>query len=592
MRLGATPVDDGCGFEVWAPRAREVTLVLDERDREIAMEPGDRGYWRAVVPEVSAGDRYRYRLDGGAPLPDPASRHQPGGVHGPSAVVDPSAFEWTDGAWPGVDLADCVFYELHVGTFTPEGTLPGVISQLDRLAELGITMIELMPLNAFPGQRNWGYDGVFPFAVHQSYGGPAGLASLVDAAHDRGIGVTLDVVHNHVGPEGGVVHRYGPYFTDRYATPWGAALNFSDAGSDEVRRYFIESATQWITDYRVDGLRLDAVHAIVDPTARPFLEELTQAVRRAAEGTGRTVVVVAESGDNDPRLVRAPSDGGIGCDAVWNDDFHHSLRVALTGDTTGYYVDYRAGAADLGEAYEHGFVLRGRRSEHRGRRHGRPAAGVEPRQLVVFAQNHDQVGNRPLGERLDHHLDPDRRRLAAAAVLLAPFTPLLFMGEEYGDPAPFPFFVDHGDPELLEAVRTGRAAEFAGHDWEDQIPDPATGATFASAVLSPERRQRSPHAELHDLYARLLRLRRERPALAGAAGWPAVDHDDGLITLRYGGPDPRLVVGLNFTDQERRLAVDGEAATLLATDGGNGVDLAPWSAAVLQQGSDPGVGGV
>ncbi len=583
MSLGATLVADGCRFEVWAPLAHEVRLVLDGADREVSMEPGERGYWRAEVAGVRSGDRYWFRLDGERPLPDPASRHQPLGVHGPSAAVDPAGFEWSCDRWRGLPLQDCVYYELHVGTFTGGGTLDGVVGQLDRLAEVGITMIELMPVNAFPGRRNWGYDGVFPFAVQDSYGGPAALARLVDEAHRRGIGVTLDVVHNHIGPEGGVLHRFGPYFTDRYATPWGAALNFSEAGSDEVRRYFIESATQWVTDYRVDGLRLDAVHAIVDPTARPFLEELVSAVRDVAHSVDREVLVIAESADNDPRLVRAPDQGGIGCDAVWNDDFHHSLRVALTGETAGYYVDYQGASADLAQAYEHGFVLRGGHSEHRGRRHGRPATGVDPRRLVVFALNHDQVGNRPQGRRLVHHLDPSPRRLAAAAVLLSPFTPLLFMGEEYGDPAPFPFFVDHSDPELLEAVRRGRSEEFAGFAWDVDIPDPAAESTFASAVLRPELREEEGfHAELHQLYHRLLQLRRDRPALRGVAGWPAVTHDDGLITLRYGSGPAELVVLLNFSDRPRDLTTDAPNV-LLRTDAADRSELAPWSAAVVEQ---------
>jgi maltooligosyltrehalose trehalohydrolase len=469
MDLGATPHDGGTTFVVWAPRCSAVAVVLHDDGAE-RVEPMRRladDTWTVDVADVGHGDRYRYRLDGGPPLPDPASRHQPDGVHGPSATVDPRRFRWTDHDWPGLSLEDAVFYELHVATFTPEGTFDAAALELPRLRDIGITMVELMPVNAFPGTRNWGYDGVFPSAVQASYGGPERLAAFVDAAHALGVGVAIDVVYNHLGPEGNVLGAFGPYFTGAYTTPWGDAVNFSDAGSDQVRRYFLESACGWIRDFHVDALRVDAVHAIVDPTASPFVAELVEAVRRTAASAGRTATVVAESAANDPLVVRHAGHGGHGFDAQWNDDFHHALRVALTGDTVGYYADYAGGAAALAEVFAHGFALRGGPSVFRGRRHGAPLDGrpggadcpaVEPRQLVVFGQNHDQIGNRPAGERLDVLVDDARRRLAMAAVLLSPFTPMLFMGEEYGDTSPFPYFVDHTDPELLEAVRRGRAA--------------------------------------------------------------------------------------------------------------------------------------
>ncbi len=616
--LGAVPGDDGCRFTVWAPGATRVTVVTEEPadggggaattgltassapPAPLALEEltvttplaaGAGGYWSGVVPGVMAGAAYGFVLDGGAgaggvacgaePRPDPASRHQPWGVHGPSAVVDPRRFRWTDHGWRGVELADVVYYELHVGTFTPAGTLEAAAGELPRLAALGVTMVELMPLNAFPGVRGWGYDGVFPSAVHHPYGGPEGLATFVDAAHGLGLGVTLDVVYNHLGPEGNILDRFGPYFTDRYQTPWGPAVNFSEAGSDGVRHLFIDSATRWVTEFHVDGLRVDAVHAIVDPTALPFTEELVASVHAAAAAAGRTVVVTAESADNDPRLVRPAEMGGIGFDAVWNDDFHHALRVALTADTGGYYTDFAAGAADLAEAYRHGFVQRGRRSDDRGRRHGRPLPpDVGPSRLVVFSQNHDQVGNRQEGERLDVHLTAGQRRLVAAAVLLSPFTPLLFMGEEYGETAPFPYFVDHGDPELLDAVRQGRAAEFEGFEWEGETPDPAAEATFASAQLDPELRALPAHRELEALYFELLTLRRQWPVLAGAAGWPDVANDDGLITLSYGVDDGHLVVALNVSPDPRPAPADADPVFATEPDGGPNGHLAPWSAAL------------
>ncbi|MEZ5412134.1 MAG: malto-oligosyltrehalose trehalohydrolase [Acidimicrobiales bacterium] len=610
--LGAVPGDAGCRFTVWAPGASRVTVVTEPTeggDRAAAtgltapsappaplglealtvgtpLERGDGGYWTGVVPGVMADAAYGFVLhdddEGRAgPLPDPASRHQPWGVHGPSAVVDTSRFRWTDRGWRGVELADVVYYELHIGTFTPAGTLAAAAGELPRLAALGVTMVELMPVNAFPGVRGWGYDGVFPSAVHHPYGGPEALAAFVDAAHGLGIGVTLDVVYNHLGPEGNVLGRYGPYFTDRYRTPWGAAVNFSEAGSDGVRHLFLDSASRWISEFHVDGLRVDAVHAILDPTAVTFTEELVAAVHGAAAAAGRTVVVTAESADNDPRLIRPAEAGGIGFDAVWNDDFHHALRVALTADTGGYYADFASGAADLAEAYRHGFVQRGRPSAYRGRRHGRPLPpDAEPARLVVFGQNHDQVGNRQEGERLDTYLSAGQRRLAAAAVLLSPFTPLLFMGEEYGETAPFPYFVDHGDPELLEAVRQGRAAEFEGFEWEGETPDPAAEATFASARLDPELRAQPAHRALEALYFELLTLRRQWPVLTGASGWPEVSDDEGLITLSYPVDDGRLLVTLNVTPSGR--PVPGGADPVFSTepDGGPGGRIAPWSAAL------------
>jgi maltooligosyltrehalose trehalohydrolase len=414
--VGATVVGSVGHFEVWAPDAATADLILVDDDRTIPMHgPASDGRWRVDVDRIGHGARYRFRLNGGEALADPASQWQPDGVHGASAVVDPTRFRWGDHGWSGVELADAVYYELHVGTFTPVGTLDGAIEQLDRLAALGVTLIELMPVSPTPGRRNWGYDGVFPNAVDEAYGGPDALARFVDAAHRHGLGVVLDVVCNHLGPEGNVLARFGPYFVDTIRTPWGDALNVAGADSDEVRGLFIQGACQWVEHFHIDGFRLDAVDFIVDQTARPFLEEFTTAVHAVNQRCGRRVLVVAESASNDPRLVRSVDGGGIGLDGMWNDDLHHALAVALSGDRRGYYVDYD-GVGDLATVFERRWVFDGRYSAFRRRRHGRSADHVDHRQLIVCSSNHDQIGNTPDGRR------PDRSR---AQRVLATSTPTL-----------------------------------------------------------------------------------------------------------------------------------------------------------------------
>ena len=499
--LGAITRGGATRFRVWAPNAERVEVALPGRRVGLAREP--KGYHACEVAGVAAGTRYRFSLDGAAPLPDPASRHQPDGVHGPSAVVDPS-FDWTDRSWRPPLLRDLVFYELHVGTFTREGTLDGVIPHLAGLRDLGVTAIELMPLAAFPGRRNWGYDGVFPFAVQESYGGPDGLRRLVDAAHASGLAVYLDVVYNHLGPDGNVLAAYGPYFTDRYRTPWGEALNFDGPGSDEVRAFFIASALMFVRDHHVDGLRVDAIHAIADRSARPFLAELVAAVHGAAP----RALVIAESDLADPRMIRPAELGGLGFDAQWTNDLHHSLHVALTGERDGYYADF-GGAADLAVALRDGFVYAGRYSRFRRRRHGAPVGDRPSEQLVVAAQDHDQVGNRARGERLSALVPPAALRVAAAAVLLSPYTPLLFMGEEYGEVAPFLYFTDHSDATLAEAVRRGRHAEFAAFAWTEPPPDPQDEATHRRSTLDHGLAFGGEHALLRAFYGECLRLRRE-----------------------------------------------------------------------------------
>jgi maltooligosyltrehalose trehalohydrolase len=511
VRIGAWPHDGGVEFRVWAPAHDHVEVAITAPvPARYALKRDERGYHTAFVPDLGSDARYRYALDD-LLLPDPASRWQPDGVHGDSAIVQPS-WEWSDPEWVGRVITDYVTSEIHVGTFTDEGTFDAAIGRLDDLLALGITAIELMPVGQFPGVRNWGYDGVFPYAAQATYGGPDGLRRLVDACHTRGMSVVLDVVYNHLGPEGNVLAAFGPYFTDRYRTPWGTALNFDDRGSDEVRNFFVENALHWVLDFKIDALRLDAVHAIVDSSAYPFVEELVDAVHACATREGRHIWVIAESAANDARLVTPKEHGGLGCDAQWTDDFHHALHALLTGERYGYYADFGT-VEDLATAYREAFAFAGRYSRFRDRRFGRSAAGLPGQRFVVFAQNHDQVGNRAFGERLSTLVDVDRQRVAAAALLCAPFLPLLFMGEEYGETNPFPYFVDHSDPALLELVRRGRRAEFPEFTATREPPDPAAVETFESARLVWSGRREEPHATILDWHRRLLELRRDRPAL-------------------------------------------------------------------------------
>ena len=514
-RLGATLLGDGtCRFRVWSPFVESVALRLHGGNRRIVLEKSARGYHEAIVEDVAPSSLYSFSLDNGPQRPDPASRSQPEGVHGPSAVVT-ERFSWDDPDWSGPALADYIIYELHVGTFTSEGTFEAIIPHLDYLADLGINAVELMPIAEFPGARNWGYDGVYPFAAHHSYGGPAGLKKLVNACHRRGLAVVLDVVYNHLGPEGNYLGEFAPYFTDRYQSPWGPALNFDGAYSDPVREFFIENALYWLDDCRIDALRLDAVHAILDHSPITFLEDLASAVKRAAERSGRRMLLIAESADNDARLLRPRERGGYGLDGQWNDDFHHALRTLLAGERAGYYEDYGE-FSQLAKAYRDGFIYTGEYSRFRKRRHGSPSADIAARKFVVFSQNHDQVGNRMRGDRLSETLSLEQLKLAASLVILSPFVPLLFMGEEYGEKAPFPYFVSHSDPELIAAVRRGRREEFASFQWQGEVPDPQDEATFLSAKLRHNLRAGGEHKTLLEFYRELMRLRKALPALAGS----------------------------------------------------------------------------
>lgn len=512
-RPGATYLGNGrCRFLVWAPFADKVEVHLTTPDeRVLPLEEDGKGYHHAIAEKVTPGTLYFYRLNGKTERPDPASRFQPQGVHGPSQVVD-SNFLWRDEGWTGIPLEDYVIYELHTGTFTAEGTFTAIIPHLDMLRELGLTALELMPVAQFPGNRNWGYDGVYPFAVQESYGGPEGLKQLVDACHRQGMAVILDVVYNHLGPEGNYLADFGPYFTGRYQTPWGRALNFDGPDSDEVRRFFIENALYWIREFHIDALRLDALHAILDMSPFTFIEELARSVHDEAENLKRKVYLIGESAANDVRLIRDVLAGGYGLDAQWNDDFHHAVHVLLTGEKTGYYQDYGE-FRQLVKAFEEGFVYSGEYSSYRSRRHGTSSKDIPARRFVVFTQNHDQVGNRAQGERLSGLVSFEKLKLAAALYLLSPFVPLVFMGEEYGETAPFLYFTSNSEPALIEAVRRGRREEFAAFRWQGEIPDPQDEATFKRARLNNHLRYESEHQILFAYYQELIRLRREVPAL-------------------------------------------------------------------------------
>src|SRR4051794_2435844 len=544
--LGAVPLGDGTvRFRVFSLE-HEPRLVVG--GAEHAMEPEGHGTWVATVP-AAGGDDYAYIIDG-ARLPDPHTRLQPEGLRGPSRIVDPSAWTWGDQGWGGVALEDLVVYELHIGTFTDEGTFDAVIPHLAELAELGVTAIELLPVADFPGRRGWGYDGVYVWAAHEAYGGPDGLQRLVDAAHRAGLGVILDLVYNHVGASGEQALRaFGPYFTDRYSTFWGGAMNYDDAWSGPVREWACQSAEAFVRDLHVDGLRLDAVHAIFDGGAEHLVAELA----RRAHAQRSASLIIAESGMNDPKVVRDPDLGGWGCDAAWADDVHHAIRTLVTDEHEGYYAEFGR-VADLAHAFRDPHVHDGSWSEFRKRRFGGPARDCPPERFVVFDQNHDQVGNRALGDRLPD----DARRLAAFCTLLAPYTPMLFQGEEHGEPAPFQFFTDHIDEEIAVATRDGRRREFASFTQfaGEEVPDPQDAATFERSKLT-----RDGDPALRALYADLLRLRRELPR--GPVDGVAFDEDARWLRVQRGA----FELLMNFAREEQAVPAHARRLLLATHDG-------------------------
>jgi maltooligosyltrehalose trehalohydrolase len=579
---------------VWAPAAATLDLLFPETGHQVAMERDDRGVWSASA-DAGPGTRYFYRLNHQQQRPDPYSRFQPDGVHGASEVVDPDAFEWHDRDWPGLRIQDLVIYQAHVGTATPEGTLDSLIGQLPRLKALGVTALQLLPLAEFPGTRNWGYDAVDLFAVSRNYGGPGALRRFVDAAHAQQLGVILDVIYNHLGPDGNYLRDFSPdYFTDRYHTPWGAAVNYAGPNSAWVRRLVIDNARFWLREYHVDGLRLDATHAIYDSSSPHILAEVTQAARAEA-GPGKSIVLLAETGENDVRYLQPVADGGLGFDAVYADDFHHSLRRYLAGDHEGYYADFDGTLAEVARCIEHGWLYEGQATRSSGgeRRRGTPAPDVPAWQFLYVLQNHDQVGNRAFGDRLHHQIGVERFAAASALLLFLPFTPMLFMGQEFAASTPFQYFTDH-NPELGKAVTEGRRREFkafaafADPATREKIPDPQAVATFRASKLRLSEAETPPGSDLQAWYTALLRLRHSDPVLVDQsreriAATPLTD--DVLCVRRWSDSEERLLL-VNFGDAdfETRDYGDGWRA-LLAADGTRiqqgRIGVPPRSAAIL-----------
>lgn len=554
LPIGARFDTTGTHFRVWAPQAHTVEVILFENGQfatSAVLARHDDGYFAAHIAGAVPGTRYMYRVDGGDPRPDPASRSQPEGVHGPSEVVDPHAYSWRDIGWRGKALEELVIYELHVGTATPAGTFDALIEHLDDLNDLGVTAIELMPVAAFPGGRGWGYDGVSLFAPHAAYGGPDGLRRLVDAAHVRGLAVILDVVYNHLGPDGNYLREFSTtYFTDRHHTPWGDALNVDGPDSRPVRDFFIANALHWANEYHLDGLRLDATHAILDDSPTHLLAELAAAVRESL-GPERQFVLIAENEENDPNIVRSSS---WGLDGVWADDFHHQVRVALTGEQDGYYANYSGTAEDLAATLRQHWFYQGQLSPDNDEPRGAPAGDLDPPHFVYCIQNHDQVGNRALGERLNHDVDLDGFRAAAALLLLAPQTPLLWMGQEWAASAPFLYFTDH-NPELGRLVTEGRRKEFAHFTSfsGETVPDPQAVETFQRSKPDWSERAQEPHAGVLRLHKDLLALRRDHPAMAdrSRAGYSAEPAGERAVLLQRRSGDATLVAVVNLGDATR-----------------------------------------
>ena len=512
-RLGAAPSPGGTVFRVWAPNAASMGLkFFTGGQKKLRMKKAADGYWEISAPAVRPGALYKYVIDAKTERPDPASASQPEGVHGPSRVIDQRAFEWEDRGWKGPAPEQMIIYELHPGTFTPEGGFAGIEKKLGYLKDLGINAVELMPVAQFPGERNWGYDGVYPYAPQASYGGPAGLKKLVNSCHKAGLAVILDVVYNHLGPEGNYLDNFGPYFTDRYQTPWGRAVNYDGRDSGPVRDFFIGNALYWFRDFHIDALRLDAVHGIYDLGAKHVLAELAERTLALSRETGRKHHLIAESDLNDTRVIKTPREGGHGLHAQWSDDFHHALHTLLTRERQGYYEDFD-GFPSLAKAFSDTFVYDWAWSRHRRRMHGSPAGTVPPARFVVFSQNHDQTGNRLLGERLSALTGFRRLKLAAGAVLLAPHIPLIFMGEEYAETNPFLYFVSHGDADLVNAVREGRRKEFAAFGWKAEPPDPQSEEVFRQSRLDWDKAGKGVHAGMLAFYKELIALRKAHPSL-------------------------------------------------------------------------------
>ena len=579
-------------LSVWAPSAQSVAVVAAGVTSALTATGG--GWWRGDAAEgvrVEHGTDYAFVLDGGAPLPDPRSRWQPHGVHGPSRVYDHARFAWSDTSWRGVALPGCVFYELHIGTFTAAGTLDAALERLDHLLDLGVDVVELMPVAAFPGNAGWGYDGVHPFAVHESYGGPDALKRFVDACHYRGLAVCLDVVYNHLGPSGNYLSHFGPYFTEKHQTPWGAAVNLDDEGAAEVRRWVIDNALMWLRDFHIDALRLDAVHELADDSAVHVLAQLAREVDALSVAQRRPLSLVAESDLNQPSTVLPVEAGGLGMTAQWSDDLHHALHALLTGESQGYYADFAEEPFEaLVSTLTGAFFHDGRHSSFRGALWGAPVdrTTVPGWHFLGYLQTHDQVGNRAVGDRIGHGLSEGQVRIGAALVLTSPFTPMLFMGEEWGASTPWQYFTSHEEPELAEAVRAGRRREFASHGWAaEDVPDPQAPGTVAASTLRWDELVTPPHAAVLAWYRSLIRLRRSEPELSDPRlERVAVSCDATARWVVVTRGDLRIVCNLGLVVQEVPLGAVADAVLLASDDGGTlgstGWTAGPESVAVLR----------
>ncbi|HEY9668244.1 MAG TPA: malto-oligosyltrehalose trehalohydrolase, partial [Coleofasciculaceae cyanobacterium] len=562
MKIGANYLGGSrCEFTVWAPVYEEVAVqIISPTHRSIPMEKDEWGYFKGVAEDIEPGTLYFYKLGGEIDRPDPASQSQPKGVHGSSEVVDHTKMNWTDADWLGIPLEDMIIYEIHVGTFTSEGTFEAIIPRLQELHEFGINAIELMPIGQFPGERNWGYDGVFPFAPQNSYGGVYGLKKLIDAAHQQGISIILDVIYNHFGPEGNYVSDYGPYFTASYRTAWGDAINFDREYSYGVRNYFIENALYWFEDYHIDALRLDASDHIYDIGVKHFLQELAEKVDALSKKLGRKLYLTAENDLSDTKVIRPIEAGGYGIDAQWNDAFHHCLHTLLTGEQAGYYIDYGT-CTQMAKALKEGFVYSGQFSPFRQKFHGSDSSAIPGHQFIVCIQNHDQIGNRMLGDRLTQLVSFEALKLAAGVLLLSANVPLIFMGEEYADDAPFLYFVSHTDPDLVTVVKEGRKKDFAEFHLEGEFVDPFEPDTFQKCQLNWEKRQEGKHKIMLKFYRQLIHLRRTIPALKQLDQQnleaTAVE-DDKLLFLRRGSHENQIFCIMNFNDKDVRFQTSSE----------------------------------
>jgi maltooligosyltrehalose trehalohydrolase len=594
--MGATPTSAGMCFRVWAPAVSRVDVELTESGQCMPLTSQGDGVWSSVLSQVQPGTRYRYRLNGERARPDPYSRSQPEGVHGPSEVVDPNAYEWHDAPWRGLSTQGLAIYQCHVGTATSEGTFDSLIGELPRLKRLGVNAVEPLPVAEFPGARNWGYDGVDLFAPSHGYGGPDALKRFVDAAHQHDLGVILDVVYNHLGPDGNYLRDFSPqYFTDRHHTPWGEAINYDGPGSGWVRKLVLDNARYWLHEYHADGLRLDATHAIFDDSSLHLLAELTQAVRTSLPPE-RAIVLIAETSENDVRYLKPFSDGGFGLDAVWADDFHHSLRRYLAGDHEGYYADYAGTLDEVARCIEQGWLYEGQTPPRRQLKtpRGTPARDRPAYQFVYALQNHDQVGNRAFGERLHHEIDQDRYRAASTLVLFLPYTPMLFMGQEFGASSPFQYFTDH-NADLGKLVTEGRRREFrafsafANPAARERIPDPQAASTFTDSKIHIQETDTGAGSKLQALYQRLLEMRRADPVLADQARerMQARALTDQILAVRRWQTDQERLLLVNFGDIEARVDdFGGEWQVLLdsgqpAQTDRTGVTIAARTASVL-----------